>query len=470
MILVVSALLSLLEAGRFQEIRRLADIQTQIGLESVFAEYNTYLWEDYRLLACNQKDVRDNFIRICDSRLVDSTQGTNFYQFAVKELKFEGYTRLTDGDGRAYIQAVTEYMKENLMYETAKNIYDQYEGIKNIQDTSDFDISDIDKALNKIKEGESVGSTGESEGDSKEKDLIEEKKDTEEKKNILEIIKEVQKQGILALVIEDTSHLSEKSMDLSKVVSKRKLTDSFYPELEEVDWYNQVLLQQYFLTYMSNYLDNKNHSMEYELEYLLGGKSTDIENMKAVVNQLLSIREAANFLYLINQPEKVEEARLMAVAIAGISVNAAIIEAVKIAILSAWAFVESILDIRTLLSGERISLVKSDDAWTMDLDYISDIESGYTKAKNCKNGLSYKEYLGILLLFQDENQLAKRGMDVQEITLREKYKSKEICLDEWIIDTNIHVTYEYKPVFFSIKRILPDWTYEISVKKKYGYK
>lgn len=470
MMLVASALFALLEAGRFQEIRQFAALQTQVGLESVFAEYNTYLWEEYRLLACKQNEVCEEFIKISNARIVDDSYGTNFYQFVVKEIKLEGYTRLTDGNGKAYIQAVAGYMEENLMYEAAKMIYNQYEGIKNIQNNSGFDVSFIDQALKEMQENTSEGSSGILNQESNLEDSEKESINTyENQENLLEVIKELQNKGILSLVIEDTSQLSEKTMELSQVVSKRQLAEECNPRLEEADWYDKVLLQQYLLSYLSNYRNNKDHSMSYELEYILGGKETDVENMKAVVNQLLGIREAANFLYLINNSIKVEQARLMAVAIAGISANPVIIEVVKLAVLSAWAFAESILDIRTLLDGEKIALLKSDTTWTMDLEYISTIGEDYKKAENCEDGLSYTEYLGILLLFQEENQLAERGMDVQELTLRERYQSEEIYLDEWIIDAEIGVTYEYRPVFFSIESILPYWNYEIYVSEQYEY-
>ena len=40
----------------------------------------------------------------------------------------------------------------------------------------------------------------------------------------------------------------------------------------------------------------------------------------------------------------------------GASVNPAIIEAVKYGILAAWAYVESVLDIRALLDGDKIKI------------------------------------------------------------------------------------------------------------------
>lgn len=470
MMLAAFALFGLLEAGRFQEIRRLADLQTQTGLESVFAEYNTCLWEEYRLLACEKDNICKEFKKVSNDRFIEECIGTNFYQFVVKEMELKGYTRLTDGDGSAYIQTVSKYMEKNMVYETAKKIYNQYEGMKEIQNQSSFDASIIDQALKKIKEEQSMGSAGVVTSIKKIDEIKQTNVDTyKNEKNILDVIKEIQKKGILTLVMEDTSQLSEKEMNLSKMVSKRELAEAYNPKLEESDWYDRVLFQQYLLTYMSNYRENKKHSISYEVEYLLGGKASDIENMKAVVNQLLGIREAANFLYLMNHPAKVKEAYALAVAIAGISVNPLVIEAVKLAILSAWAFAESILDIRTLLTGGEISILKSDNTWTLDLEGISTIGEGYAKAKNAKDGLCYQEYLGILLLLKEDNTLAKRSLDMQELTVRERYEREDICLDEWVIDVEAEVTYEYKPIFFSIERMHPFWNYEIFVYEQYSY-
>ena len=466
MMLVVSALFALLEAGRFQGMKRLTTLQTQTALESVFAEYNTVLWEEYRLLACKQSNVNLLMEENVADRLLEDRFVTNFYQFRVEEIEQQGYTRLTDGEGRAYIQAAAGYMEKNLSYEMAKKIYNQYEGIKSIQENNDFDFGDIEDALKRIKEEASKESAGMVQNeDAGEKSINTAKK----KENPLEIIQNLQKKGVLSLVIKDTSELSEKEMDISNAVSKRDLPEAYLPMPEEADWYTKVLFQQYLLTYLSSYTEEKEHALNYELEYLLGGKATDIANMKTVVNQILALREAANFLYLSSNPQKAEEARLLAVAIAGASLNPAIIYVVKNAVLAAWAFAESVLDLRTLLTGGKIALLKSNTTWTLDVDYISSIGKGYAKAKNCSNGLGYKDYVGILLLFQEEEQLAKRAMDVQEQTLRKRYEEEGIYLEDWIFDVNVQVSYGYNPVFFSIHRVLPSWKYRIIVQEQFGY-
>lgn len=465
MLLIASALLALLEATRFQEMRRLAQLQTQVALESVFAEYNTYLWEEYRLLACKQSTVNTMIEKYGDQSRSDDSQGADFYQFRVVEVRQEGYTRLIDGDGRAFVQTVANYMEKNLLYEQAKAIYNQYEGIKNIQNNSGFDDSMIEEALSELKEEDtSVGSTG-----TLAEETSEEESGVSEVENPLETILALKEKGILSLVIEDTNELSDKSIDLSSVVSARNVPNAYNPDLEEADWYDRVLLQQYLLTHMSNYLEEKKHYLNYEVEYLLGGKETDIENLKVVVNQLLAIRETANFLYLTSNSEKVEAARVVAVGIVGATINPVLVEIVKTAVLAAWAFAESILDIRTLLTGGKIALLKSNANWTIDLDYITMIGKGYSKAVDCEEGLGYAEYLGILLLFQQENQLAKRCMDMQEQTVRELYGNDMFYLEEWIVGMKVSVKYRYSPIFFSVKGVLPDWKYEFAVSESYSY-
>ena len=141
MTLVMSALLAMLEAARFHEIKRFSQLQTQVALESTFAEYNTHLWEEYRLLACKQSELATDIQTYGDGKILGWEDGTNFYQSRVENVAVNGYTRLTDGDGKAFIQAATGYMEDNLLYETVQLIYSQYESMESILGESEFEKS-----------------------------------------------------------------------------------------------------------------------------------------------------------------------------------------------------------------------------------------------------------------------------------------------------------------------------------------
>lgn len=476
MMLVASVLFVLLEGTRFNEIKRISQLQTELAVESAFANYNSALWNEYHLLACNFSEVEEVLVAEGNARLNASQNGLNLLLAEVEDITIEQYTLLTDGSGEAYIGVVSSYMKENFSYEIAKIIYNQYEATKNLQENTEWDMSKIDAALQGVNSASETTTLLQSYETAKpltiSSGLSAESEEGTLTENPLEEIKDLQNIGILDLVLEDKSQLSIKEIDLSEVVSKRNLYMGKNSETLECEWVDTVLLQQYLLNYMSNYCDIKDgRCMSYELEYLIGKNSSDIENLKSVATRLLAIREAANFLYLTTEPSKVETAQALAISLAGISANPILIEGVKIGLLTAWAFAESVLDVRALLQGKKIPLLKSDESWTIDLSDIGTLTQGYATAKESQSGISYKDYLGILLLFEWSDSLALCAMDMQEATVREKYEWPDFRMDELVVNAQVHMQYTYSPVFldyYSLNEI-PPWDFEIQTETTYGY-
>ena len=64
------------------------------------------------------------------------------------------------------------------------------------------------------------------------------------------------------------------------------------------------------------------------------------------------------------------QSETIAAALAGFTGNPAIIKTVQIAVVGAWAYIESIQDIRALLMEGKIALVKSKEQWTTDLAHL----------------------------------------------------------------------------------------------------
>ncbi len=476
MLVVMTTIFSFLEMSRFQELKRLGELQTEIALESVFANYSSYLWENYHLLGCNLSQMESIMTEVGNGRYDKNTERTNLLLFQVQDVEVQEYTLLTDGNGAAYIHAVAGYMEEHILYETAKEIFSQYEAINDLKKSSTLDMSNIDKALEEMKkvevsEGESNQEIEKSVDNTRRgKSIGSSKKQEVSFSNPLEEIKQVQEAGILELVLEDTSGLSDGSFSLSEAVSNRRLATG-NSHIEETDWLDKVWLQQYLLMYMSNFCNNKEgHSLSYEMEYLIGGKDNDCDNLKVVVTELLGIREMANFLYLMSDVKKVGEARALATALVGVSGNPLLIEVVTTGLLTAWAFGESILDVRSLLQNKHVPLIKNASLWTLELENIGEISQGYLTAKEGEWGLSYENYLAMLLLFQSEKILAKRGMDMQEATLKQLY-GNDIQLDQFMISAHVRVTYIYSAVFSSLEQITTDmnWTYQVSSVSSFGY-
>lgn len=478
MMLTASVLFTLIEAARFQELKRVSELQTELAVESVFANYNKSLWENYHLLGCDYTEAETILIESGNGRLEANKNGLNLLVSSVDDANITGYTLLTDGEGAAYIKTVSSYMKENFLYETAKDIYNQYEVLKSIKDSGQMDLANIEVAIQSLSSLQEEAASMEREEslettEVKNEDSTKVSNETTSYvgENPLEEVKELQNLGILELVVENSTQISQKEIG-EEVVSQRELLQGKNASFEQVEWLDKVLLQQYLLSYLNNYCeDREQDTLCYELEYIIGGKSSDAENLKVVVTQLLGIREITNFLYLTADATKVEEAGILAMALAGASANPLVIEAVKVGLLTAWAFGESVLDVRALLQGKKIPLLKNAETWTLELTSISGISDSYVSAKNCEWGFSYKDYVGILLLFQKETTLAMRSMDVQEMVIRSYDGEEDFRMDELMVGTEVEMTYTGKPLFLSLSTVavddFEDW--KISITADYGY-
>lgn len=464
LMLITAALFSMLEGTRLQEMRRLAELQTISAIESVFANYNLTLWENYHLLGTDTNEMEERLETYANGRV--GGEDLNLLSFRSKSSKVKDYTLLTDGDGKVFMRSVSTYMKENFLYEAAKEIYNQYESIKAVLNTISVDSAKIDEAIKEIEEAAksapntSVGSSGTT--------------NTETPIDVLGILKEVKKwkeNGILQLVIKDTSKLSSSTCDFSNGLLSRELKTGTKESKEEITWMDRILLQQYLLTYMSNYRDTKKgRALSYELEYLLCEKNSDKQNLQMVVTELLAIREAANFLYLISDPVKSQQALALATMISGATGTPVMIEVIKIGLITAWAFAESVLDVRALLAGKHIPLLKSEESWTVELEKLGFYTQGFCIAKDCTWGLSYEHYLGALLLFKEEENLAMHTLSIQEASVR-KSGNSTFQMDCCMIEVGVEVLYKYKPVF-PFLRVLDTknkWNYAIKTHARYGY-
>ena len=278
--------------------------------------------------------------------------------------------------------------------------------------------------------------------------------------------------GVLELFIEKTESISEARLESGKSLLERRLNKGTQSVNEECSWVDRLLLQQYVTTYLSCYREEKeNRALSYELEYLLGGSNSDVENLKISIAKLLAVREASNFLYLLSNADKMAQAEAMASVLAGVTLQPAIISGITLGILTAWALAESILDVRALLQGKRIALFKGAESWTSALENITSINKNSWTAKESKWGLLYEDYVGLLLLLEKEKNIAMRTMNVQEATIRKQYGDATFGMDMLMIQGTVEIQYSYLPVFPFLRVIDAEkrWDYVISASETYGY-
>jgi len=233
---------------------------------------------------------------------------------------------------------------------------------------------------------------------------------------------------------------------------------------------DRMYLQYYIQKYFSNYVEKSQKGPEepvlsYEMEYILGGKQSDSQNLEKVVYELLAIREAMNFATIMQDAEKKSLALGIATAVVGFTGLLPLIKAVQVGILLAWSFVESVLDLRTLLDGGKVPLLKKTTQWNSDLEKCrEDIESN-SKSRETEEGLSYTNYLQILLFLLSEKTISYRCMDLME-------RNEQIKMDYMVEAVKAVFTYEAKPLFWSFNFIshkdLQDYRFSVERTMCYG--
>lgn len=503
LLLVASVLFTLLEGARSFQEKRVLQAGTDAALESFFAGYDKSLWTDYRLLmrsvgACQDfldlSEVRKEFDESAEDFLNPQGNllfhGSNYLRARCTDISVKSYTLMTDGNGAAFQRAVAFYMSKNIGREAAQSLKDIYDRQKNLKaanvDNSVQDARDgIKKAREDAKAAEqknkkASGST-KSSGKGRKKISKAGKKKMKEKEseasetpkdNPLDAVVKIKKSGILALVLPKEAEVSDKKVDLTDVVSRRRL-ERGNTVVDAVSSPSDLfMIQLYYAKHFSDFLSpNEKGGLAYEREYLLGGSSSDEENLKKCINKILVIREAANLATLYTDAARVEEVHSLALLLAGASANPLIIELVAAGIMAAWAFVESIADLRTLMSGGRIAPIKTKEQWTTDVMHLSECIPSDFKATESDLGMCYSDFVNLLLYTEGSGKMAMRGMDIIEIALRAKKGYDHFRLDHLVMDMSIRVEYTYPQVFLSVVSLknLSGSRFCIQTESSYSY-
>jgi len=151
-------------------------------------------------------------------------------------------------------------------------------------------------------------------------------------------------------------------------------------------------------------------------------------------------------LYLFGDAEKCGLAETVSILLATALTVPEIAPAIKTVILFGWSFAESLYDVKILLAGGRIPLLKDSNSWHYDLEDA--LSGGVAEGNPDTNlGLSYKDYLRVFLLCTDLDLITDRAMNMVEADIRLTPGNQFFRLDNC-----------YESVAFCI-----------DVKSKYGY-
>lgn len=391
---MISLIFTLVQDIRSQAARLSLECAVDLSLYSVFAEYHKELLEQYDLFfidsgyesVSNIDNVGQHLKGYMDDNFTFGMQQKgnllcDFLQMETEQVKICGYTRATDEEGEVFKRQAIAYMKDA----TGLSYLENWQEKMNVVEDNQLLTRDITAERNAIQQ----------EIDSIEiplKKISEDEYEEVPLDNPADRVNASRNAGILHLVVKDVSSLSQEGVNLPNCASHRDLNKGYgLLDREKTSAVEDLLYHEYILSKCGNYTNQMEKSkLKYQVEYILAGKDNDVENLKWVVNRLLLLREVANVTYIYTDSVKVMEAKALALSLAAATLNPMLIEPVKHSILFAWAYAESVYDVKQLLAGKRVPLLKTKQSWHYSLTGMLNYEGGLDDSTNDmsgKNGL-----------------------------------------------------------------------------------
>lgn len=486
--LILSFVLTLVEGARMSAVRMDIECAADIGMNSVLAEYHRELLEQYDLLFVDTSyGTAKAGIRNTEDHLRRYMQG-NFGPSSRDFLKSKDWLSLSvdkavitqclfasDGEGDEMKRQVLSYLESStplgpgISDRGPEHFAGHMEQQMKQMETFSLDTRDITAERNSIQG---------------QIDSIELPKEEEEDGTLREItldnpadrVNASRGISVLNLIGKNASEISNAAVSREEYISNRLqqggmrknitlLTGSPERELRQGEkvssgFMEKLLFHEYLFEKCGRYGQTKDNSLlKYQLEYILAGKKSDWDNLESVAKKLLRWREAANVIYIFSDASKCAEAKALALTLTAVLKVPVLTEPVTSSILFAWAYLESLSDVKRIFDGGKVPLLKTAADWRTGINGIKDFGSEVPGGDGSVSeaGLSYKNYLGIMLYLMDEKTQNMRTMDVMEMDIRltpgNRYFRMDACFDAYTAEIAVSSGFGY----------------HYDLKKSYGY-
>lgn len=386
-VLMLSLVGALLESVSVQMTKNRKRADTILALESAFAEYDRQMLEEY-----------DLFVRSgCSETILEDR--LTYYGAGNINHSIQKQERLTDDNGTPFREQAIHYAKNwlgvdaslpDVEYEFYSETYLEEEELVHM---------DMQELL--------------AQGNEK----------LPEEGNPLSSVKSLKNKGLLTLVCDNPEELSNHSIAMESLPSHRELKAGNWKKHAETGTTDKIFFAAYLTEHFGSVLESKeSRALLYEQEYLLGGYPSDKENLEKVCRQILSIRMVSNYGYLLTDTMRQAEAEALALTLCSLLTVPGITEVVKHALLLAWAYGESIVDVRVLLKGKKVPIIKTAETWQLQLTNLVKLgtDEEVVSEKDVTGGLSYQSYLSGLLAMERKEALSMRSLDLIESNLQIK--------------------------------------------------
>lgn len=424
---MLSLIFTLIEGVRRQTIRLETEGVMDIGLMSVFGEYHRQLLEQYDLFFIDTTYGEGEPSIEKTQEHLQFYMNENFQKEAAAfplfrdltalrcdNVTLTAYMRASDNQGEVLKEQIVEYMKGRKGITLAEAVAENLNLIK----SNGLDSRDVEG------EWDEVQAEIDRQIDEERRRLAAEQEEVELSiDNPADQVRQTRGNGILQIALPEGKTVSSTLIHPEYYYSHRQPllgNGQINRETSVVEQaVGRAFLQEYLFEKCGYYQKPLEKGvLTYQLEYILKGQSRDDENLRLVLQDILHIRQAANIAFLFSSQDRQAQAEMVSSIICSAILMPELIELVKLSILYAWSYAESVKDIRILLDGRKVALFKDDHSWNTSLGQLINYRASLGDYKHTDQGLDYKDYLEMFLYMKGEEAILEGFMDICEMDIR----------------------------------------------------
>lgn len=222
---------------------------------------------------------------------------------------------------------------------------------------------------------------------------------------------------------------------------------------------NKVLLLFYEEEHFRDFLStesNEKQSLDYEMEYILQGCSSDKENLSRITEQMVLWKTIFNFMGILTDSQKKQLAKETAIAIAGITGIEPLIHVTETIILMVWAFDEALVDVAGLLMGKECLVLKKGKDFVVRFSDLLVVNKKLIQSRasilkeKVRGGITYELVLSIMNLRMSDKVKRFRAMELINQNMIIRY-SKDFTFDNCVYSFAINAKAEVRDKFLFLQ-------------------
>ncbi|MDD7267558.1 MAG: DUF5702 domain-containing protein [Lachnospiraceae bacterium] len=472
---------TLLESARDAIARERTTLTTAAALQSVWAAYDQQLHNRYHLLAYDlslgqsfsKERLQQHWLEEAN-RTVRTTTGDLSPVTAVRA-ELEQADLLTDYQGAEFRDQAVSYMKRVVgiadIEKWLNRLPEQAEAEKQQEELERLkeELPALWEKLDAANTGdEAIPATAKPDGRKTDG------RTEEQPLSWLEKLRLQQAGFDLAKYLPAGFELHQGRLNDDDLFTERKTTawEGFHSPAD-IGWLEEGVLAEYYLRHFSFATEPTADTagkasaagrLTYQVEYLLYGQNTDIQNLRSAAEAIHRLRTAINFIYLQTDMKRQKSAELPATVLATLLGEPKAKDVIKQALLFYWSTREADWEIKSLFAGGAIALLKGDASWKTALyGPLPEPEAGGGTEAGLR--FSYRDYLRLLLLWH-RSETTGRALNLIEYELRQYDGYAGVQLDRYMVSGRISYRWRAAPLFpFALPLQPGEW----QISRKYSY-